>query len=72
MPYMVDDGVSGYLVGPEDTAALSDRMTRILADDSLRAKMGEQARRTALSRFHPDVVARKTIDVYQALVRAGG
>ena len=72
MPYMVDDGVSGYLVDPEDTAALSDRMTRILTDDSLQAKMGEQARRTALNRFHPDVVARKTMDVYQALIRAGG
>ena len=68
MPYMLDEGKSGFLIDPEDTAQITDRLLRLLADQDLRVRMGREARRQAIQRFHPINVARKTRDVYRAVV----
>jgi glycosyltransferase involved in cell wall biosynthesis len=44
---IIDDGVEGYLVALGDVAALADRLTRLLADPALAARMGRAARRRA-------------------------
>ena len=66
--YMVQDGVTGYLVPPGDTQAMAERVVRILEDETLRRTMGEAARKEALQRFHPDLVARKTLAVYEKIL----
>ncbi len=69
MPYMVDEGRTGFLVDPEDTAMIADRLRRILTDGELRTSMARAARQTALQRWHPDRIARRTVEVYR---RAAG
>lgn len=64
MPYMVRDGVSGYLVDPLDPEDIGYYLMKVLNDDALRGRMGECARRIAEERFHPRVVAQRTHDVY--------
>lgn len=64
MPYMVRDGVSGYLVDPMDAENTSYYLAKVLNDGALRGKMGECARKIAEERFHPKVVAQRTHDVY--------
>ena len=68
MPYMVSDGVTGWLVDPEDPAEIADRLSRVLQDRDGRRRMGERARAVALDRFHPERVAAKTIEVYRQAV----
>jgi glycosyltransferase involved in cell wall biosynthesis len=68
MPYMIRDGESGYLVDPHDPVEIADRLQRILEDDALRQSMGEKGRQTALERYHPDIVARRTREVYYRAV----
>lgn len=65
MPYMVADGESGFLVDPEDPADIAWRLGMVLSDHGLRAAMGAAAHRTAYQRFHPTVVARRTLEVYK-------
>ena len=36
---LIEDGENGYLIDVDDTAALTDRISRLLADDALCAKM---------------------------------
>ncbi|MCK4851763.1 MAG: glycosyltransferase family 4 protein [Candidatus Omnitrophica bacterium] len=72
MPYMVEDGKTGYLVDPDNTAALADRLRMLLTDRGLRKKMGEAARHSAEARFHPDVVAGKTREVYEKMLEGAG
>lgn len=48
---VIDDGVDGLLVPESDPAALADALERALRDDALAARLGEQARRTAVSRY---------------------
>ena len=64
IPYLVRDGETGFLVDPNDTDDICERLTQLLEDDALRAAMGERSRRVAEDRFHPAAVARRTRQVY--------
>lgn len=70
MPYMVADGQSGFLVEPDDTADIARRLTQVLQDPALRESMGAAGRQIALERFHPDVVARRTREVYMQAIES--
>ena len=67
IPEVVQDGVSGILVEPEDSAALAKAVGRILADEELRGSLSDGARRRV-----NDLSARNsavhTVSVYQRLV----
>ncbi|HEV3401330.1 MAG TPA: glycosyltransferase [Acidimicrobiales bacterium] len=62
IPTVVDDGVTGYLVPVRDSAALADRLGRLLQDEGLARRMGAAGRaayeeRFTLERFHRDLQA---------------
>jgi glycosyltransferase involved in cell wall biosynthesis len=64
MPYMVRDGVTGYLVDPEDPGDIAARLIDLLRHPERRAAMGQRARAVAADRFHPGLVAERTREVY--------
>jgi glycosyltransferase involved in cell wall biosynthesis len=43
LPELVADGVNGFLVPPRDPAALAAAMAKLVGDEGLRARMGEQS-----------------------------
>ena len=47
----VEDGVTGYLVQPRDTAQLADRITLMLDNPERRIRMGHKAREVVAERF---------------------
>lgn len=51
IPLQVQDGVNGYLLDPRDNAGFAERITALLSDDKLRARMGEQGRETVRKKF---------------------
>jgi rhamnosyl/mannosyltransferase len=51
VPYANLDGVTGLVVPVGSVQALADALRRLLGDDALRARLGEQARKRALSQF---------------------
>ncbi len=57
-PELIDDGRTGVLVDPEDTAALSRAMTALLDDPALRLRMGRAARDWVERTAAPSVYAR--------------
>lgn len=60
---LIEDGVNGWLVPPEDTFALREAMES-LADDLERAKgMGQAARRTIKTKFNPQIEAARLADI---------
>jgi glycosyltransferase involved in cell wall biosynthesis len=69
LPQLVEDGRTGLLVPVADPAALADAIGRLLADEPLRARLGAAGREKALRLWHPEAVARQTVEVYKAVAR---
>jgi glycosyltransferase involved in cell wall biosynthesis len=72
MPYMIEEGRSGFLIEPKDTGMIADRIARIMKSEGLRREMGHRGREIAMARFHPDAVAQKTVAVYESAIKAAG
>ena len=68
MSYVNLDGVTGLAVPPGDAGALAEALNRLLADETLRRKLGEQARERVLSEFTHDINARRTLELYAELL----
>lgn len=69
IPYMIQNGQTGYLVDPENTEEMAGQIAALIRDGDLRQKMSEAARQAASSRFHPNAVADKTIEVYRHVLK---
>jgi len=68
IPEVVDDGVTGLLVSPDDPPALAAAMNELLADPARGAAMGRAGRDRAVSEFGWPAVARQTARLYESLV----
>jgi glycosyltransferase involved in cell wall biosynthesis len=68
MPYMIEEGKTGYLVEPNDFLAYAERIAALFSDDERRQAFSKAAKSEAKRRYHPESVATKTIDLYQRLI----
>lgn len=64
IPYMIDDGKTGYLVNPTDEEQIINRLSTLLSSPQKAIDFGRRAREVAFNRFHVNVIARRTMDVY--------
>lgn len=64
----IRDGETGLLVPSEDSDALSDAIRRLLADEDLRRRLGEQGRRLVLERFTATHMSRAFESLYDELL----
>ena len=55
-------------VPPGDPAALAAAIARLATDPSLRQRLAEQARRTAVERFHRDRLGRQLMVIYRRIL----
>lgn len=68
MPFMVDEGKTGFLVEPDDVTGLAQRLRRLMQDEPLRRRMGDAAHEVAKRRFHVDKVVERTLQVYRRAI----
>lgn len=64
IPEVVDEGVTGYVVPPKDPDSLANAIVKILNNDLLRKKMGENAYQKMKNELSWDLVAEETCKVY--------
>jgi starch synthase len=69
IPEVVDSGVTGLLVPPEDPASLADAINLLLGDPGRAAAMGLAGRKRAVAEFSWDAVAEQTAALYAELAR---
>jgi glycosyltransferase involved in cell wall biosynthesis len=69
-PEVIEDGVSGLLVPPRDSAALAAAMDRLLEDESLARVLGQAAMRRVSELFSLEGSVHETEHLYQRLVDA--
>jgi glycosyltransferase involved in cell wall biosynthesis len=70
IPDLIDDGVHGYLVEPQDPAALGDAIARVLDDPEEARRMGERARERRRREFDIDVMVENLQNLYLDLYAA--
>jgi starch synthase len=67
IPEVVDGGVTGLLVPPDDPASLADAMNMLLRDPGRADAMGSAGRERAVNEFSWDAVAAQTAELYAEL-----
>jgi len=72
VPEIIEDGVTGLLVPPNDETALSAAIERALADVELRARLVERGRRRVEQRFSIEAMARGNLEVYREVLARNG
>ena len=68
VPWLIQDGVTGYLTDVGNVQGLAEALLRLLSDPELARQMGARARQSAWKRFHPIVVGRNTWAVYRHIL----
>jgi L-malate glycosyltransferase len=66
--YVVEDGVTGLIVAPQDVAALANGMDQLASDDALRRKLGQAAQAQFRSRFEVIRMFESYEKIYRALM----
>jgi glycosyltransferase involved in cell wall biosynthesis len=66
VPYLVEDGRTGFIVEQGATAILADRMERLITDQDLCRRMGEASRAKAERDFKLERLISETLMAYRA------
>jgi len=66
IPEIVEDGKTGLIVNPHDTAALANALTKLLSDPTLLKHMGEAGKKRALHDFSPAHFLHKHLEWYES------
>jgi glycosyltransferase involved in cell wall biosynthesis len=69
IPEVIDDGVSGLLVGAGATSQLAETLEQVLCDDALRVRLGEAGRVRAMA-FDIGRAARRLQAIYAEMMAA--
>lgn len=69
MPEVVREGATGFVVPPNDPAALGERIRHMYENPDVVERMGRAAREHALENFTWDQVARKCLQAYEEMSR---
>ncbi len=72
VPDLITDGVDGYMEPVADIARQAERLAELLMDDSLRDRLSEAARQTALTRFCSDLIIPQYERYYRRICAAKG
>jgi glycosyltransferase involved in cell wall biosynthesis len=66
---VVQEGVTGFLVPPNDPQALADALERLALDAQLRSRMGDAARQLVLDQFTHERINAATLEVYRRILK---
>ena len=69
IPYVVKDGVNGFLVPARNCSLLAEKIIFVLEHRNIARKIGEKNRKDSL-RFHWDHLVERYIDIYSGLQNA--
>ncbi len=65
---VMTDGETGYAVDPKDHQAYSDAILQLLDSETLRKRMGINARKRVSEKFATQVVVKQNLEFYKSLV----
>jgi glycosyltransferase involved in cell wall biosynthesis len=66
-PEVIEDGVNGYLVDPDDPSQMAERCAELLGDESRRSDFAAAGRRVVAERFGLERQCAGYLDLYSAM-----
>jgi len=66
---LVENEKTGLLFDPRDGDDMSAAIAKLLAEPELGRTLAAEAKRQALERFHPLVVARQHVEIYREIMK---
>jgi colanic acid/amylovoran biosynthesis glycosyltransferase len=66
---LIEDGVSGYLAPERDSAALADRIVRLIGEKPRWPAMGRAGRRRVLEQFDSEPLNDRLVELYEQIIR---
>lgn len=69
VPELIAEGQTGFLCNPREAASITAAVEHVLADPAAAAAAAGQARQRARECFHPELVARRHLEVYAEVLK---
>ncbi len=66
IPEVIEEGVNGLLVPPEDAKALSSALERVICNPEMQSAFGKAGRQIVADRFNPEKNARRLLEAFIA------
>lgn len=70
IPEIIEDGVNGYLVEPQNPRQIADKIMLLLGDSSLRSRMGEKGRQRVEDKFCIEDMVSSVEGIYRSTLAA--
>lgn len=67
---VIEDGITGLMVPPRNSLALSEAIMTLLDNEDLRKRLGENARKTVIERHNWNLIIDKLEKVYSEVIEA--
>lgn len=67
LPEIVNDGITGFLVPPNNPAAIREKIKYLYENPGVAEAMGRRGREVVLKRFTWDTVARRCLEAYEVV-----
>ena len=68
VPDLIESEKTGLFCDPERPESFREGVARLLADRELSQRLAAAAKAEALRRFHPQVIARRHLEIYRQVV----
>jgi glycosyltransferase involved in cell wall biosynthesis len=68
IPELIEDGVNGLLIPPDDPDALAQAVRRLDADRELAGRLGDAGRATVDEKFDGDALARRLASMFERVI----
>jgi len=69
IPYIIDDGINGFLIEKQDHHALAEKIDLFIKDDNLRRMLGFNAQKKISDDYRINTVADRLYKIYQDIWR---
>jgi glycosyltransferase involved in cell wall biosynthesis len=68
---LIEDGENGLLVPPGDPKRLAEAILRLLDDEELRKKLGDNAREYVVGNYDWEIITNKVEEIYKSMISPG-
>ncbi len=69
IPLAVKDGYNGYFVRPRNSSEIVEKVNKLLDNESIRIKMGENARKSVEQKFSWETIGQKFEHIYERFAK---